>query len=98
MINKRYQRCYYLKIKFLKIVNSNSKIDEKRYYVKYSDALSCPLCNHMDYGPPRSSVHGNSSAVGILYGLSFPPPEALPDSGIGPASLMSPGVAGGSLN
>ena len=30
-------------------------------------------------------------------GLSFPPLEALPDSGIGPASLMSPGVAGGSL-
>ena len=29
-------------------------------------------------------------------GLSFPPPEALPDSGIGPASLMAPGVAGGS--
>ena len=47
----------------------------------------------MDCGPPGSSVHG---ALQQEYwsGLPCPPPRDLPNTGIEPASLKSPALAG----
>ena len=52
------------------------------------------LWNPMDCGPPSSSVHGIHQAR-ILERVAMPSSRGLPDSGIKPASLMSPAVAGG---
>ena len=58
----------------------------------YSVAQSCPTrCDPMDCGTPGSSVHGISLAR-ILQWISSP--EDLPDTGIVPASLVSPALAG----
>ena len=46
----------------------------------------------MDCSSPGSPVHGIFQAR-ILEGLPFPPPEALPDQGIKPASPVSPALA-----
>ena len=53
------------------------------------------LCGPMDCNPPGSSVRGILQARILQSGLSFPPPGNLPDSGIKPASLKSPALAGG---
>ena len=56
---------------------------------------SCPtLCDAMNCSPPSSSVHGILQAR-ILEWVGMPPPGNLPDSGIQPASLMSPKFADG---
>ena len=52
------------------------------------------LWNPMDCGPPSSSVHGIHQAR-ILERVAMPSSRGLPDSGIKPASLMSPTLAGG---
>ena len=58
-------------------------------------AQSClTLCSPMDCSLPGSSVHGIFQAR-ILEWVSFPPPRDLPDSGIEPASLECPALAGG---
>ena len=51
------------------------------------------LGDPMDCGPPVSSVHRIFPAR-ILEWLPFPPPGDLPDSGIEPASPVSPALAG----
>ena len=58
---------------------------------------SCPtLCNSMDCSPPSSSVHGILQGR-ILNQGPCPPPWALPNPGLKPASLTSPALAGGFL-
>ena len=52
------------------------------------------FCNPMDCSLPVSSVHGILQ-TGILEWVAFPPPGDRPDTGIKPASLMSPALAGG---
>ena len=52
---------------------------------------SCPtLCDPMDCSTSGSSVLGILQAR-IVEWLPYPPPGDLPDLGIKPASLMSPG-------
>ena len=56
---------------------------------------SCPtVCDTVDCSLPGSSVHGILQAR-ILEGLSCPPSEYLPNSGIKPMSLISSALAGG---
>ena len=56
---------------------------------------SCPtLCDPMDHNPPSSSVHGILQA-NILEWTAMPFSGDLPNSGIEPASLVSPALAGG---
>ena len=63
----------------------------------YVCAQSCrTLCNPTDCSQPGSSVHAISQA-GKRSRLPFPTPGDLPDPGIKPTSLMSPGLAGGFL-
>ena len=58
-------------------------------------AQSCQtLCDHMDYSPPGSSVHGDSSGKKYWSGLPCPPPGDIANPGIKPMSLMSPALAG----
>ena len=47
------------------------------------------LCHPKDYIPPGSSVHKILQAE-YWSGLPFPPPGDLPESGIKPASPVSP--------
>ena len=47
----------------------------------------------MDCSPPDSSAHGIFQAR--ILELPFPSPGDLPDPGVEPASLVSPGLAGG---
>ena len=55
----------------------------------------CPaLCDPMDCSPRGSSVNGISQAR-YWSGLPHPPPGDLPDSGMEPASLISPALADG---
>ena len=49
------------------------------------------LCDPMVQRPSGFSVHGQE----YWNGLPFPPPEALPNPGIEPMSLLSPELAGG---
>ena len=56
--------------------------------------LCTTLCDPMDCNLPGSSVHGILQAR-ILEWVPCPPPGDLPDPGIEPVSLMSPGLAGG---
>ena len=50
----------------------------------------------MDCSLPGSSIHGIFQASGLpLWGLQFPLPGDLPDTGIEPESLASPALAGG---
>ena len=51
------------------------------------------LCDPMDCSPPGSSVHGILQGR-YVCGLPCPPPGDLPDPGIEPMSLLSPGQAG----
>ena len=51
------------------------------------------LCDGVDYGPPGSSVYGDSS--GKNTGVRCHPPGDLPDQGIEPLPLLSPALAGG---
>ena len=52
-------------------------------------AQSClTLCNPLDCSPPGSSVH-EILRQGYWNGLSFLPPEDLPNPGIKPASPVS---------
>ena len=54
----------------------------------------CPtLCDPVDCSQPGSSVHGILQARILEWG-ACPPPGDLPDSGIEPASLLSPALAG----
>ena len=46
----------------------------------------------MDYGPPGSSVLGDSP--GKNTGVGCHPPRELPDQGIEPSPLLSPALAG----
>ena len=56
---------------------------------------SCPtLCDRMDCSPPGSSVLGILQAR-ILGWVACPPPGHLYDSGMEPAALKSPALAGG---
>ena len=60
-------------------------------------AQSClTFFDPMNCTPPSFSVHGIFHA-GTLDGLPFPIPGELPDPGIGPASLASPALVGGSF-
>ena len=52
-------------------------------------------CNPIDCSPPGSSVRGISPGKNTGVGGHALPPGDLPDPGIGPASLMSPALAGG---
>ena len=52
------------------------------------------LCDPIDGSPPGSPALGFSRQE-HWSGLPFPPPEDLPHSGIKPASLTSPALAGG---
>ena len=52
------------------------------------------LCHHTDGSPPGSSLWGFSRQE-YWSGLPCPPPGDLSDSGMEPASLMSPALAGG---
>ena len=52
------------------------------------------LCDPMDCSLPGSSVHGILQAR-ILEWAAMPSSRDLPDPGIDPASLRSPGLAGG---
>ena len=52
------------------------------------------LRDPVDYSPPKSSVHGISRQE-YWSGLPFPSPGDLPNSGIKPASLTFPTLAGG---
>ena len=53
------------------------------------------VCDHVDYSPLDSSVHGILKKES-LSGLLCPPPGNLPNPGIEPvASLTSPALAGG---
>ena len=55
----------------------------------------CPTpCNLVDCSLPGSSVHELSQARNWSW-FPFPPPEDLPDPGMKPLSLVSPGLAGG---
>ena len=54
------------------------------------------LCDSMDCGMPGSSVHGILQAR-ILEWWPCPPPGDLPDSGIEPASPVSPALQADSL-
>ena len=54
----------------------------------------CPtLFNPIHCSPPGSSVHGIPQAR-ILEWVAMTPPRDLPDPGIEPKSLLSPGLAG----
>ena len=54
----------------------------------------CPaLCDLMDYSLPGPSVHGILQARTLEW-ITCPSPGDLPDPGIKPASLLSPGSAG----
>ena len=54
---------------------------------------SCPtLCDPMDCSSPGSSVHGGFSRQEYWSGLPCCPPGDLPDSGIKPASPVSPAL------
>ena len=56
---------------------------------------SCPtLCNPMDCSPLGSSVHGTLQAR-IPEWVAMPSSRNLPNSGMEPASLTSPALAGG---
>ena len=52
------------------------------------------LCDCMNCSPPGSFVCGVFQARHRSE-LPFPPPEDLPNPGIGPSSLMSPALEGG---
>lgn len=54
------------------------------------------LCGPVDYSPPGSCVSAIISAR-ILEWVSFPLPGALPNPAIGPTSLGSSAMAGGSF-
>ena len=51
------------------------------------------LCDHMDYSPPGSSVHGILQAR-ILEWVSMPSSRGSPDPEIKPESPVSPALAG----
>ena len=54
---------------------------------------SCPThCDPIDSSPAGSSVHGTSQ-VRLLKWVAFPTPGDLPNSGIKPASPVSPALA-----
>ena len=53
------------------------------------------FCKPMDYSPSGYPV--NVSFQECRSELPFPTPRDLPNPGIKPSSLVSPGVAGGSL-
>ena len=62
--------------------------------VKESESPSVlTLCDPMDCGPPRSSVHGSFQAR-ILEWVAFPPPGDLPNLGF---AVMSPELQEDSL-
>ena len=52
------------------------------------------LCDPMDCSPPGSSVHEILQARTLEW-IAMLPPEALPNQGIEPASLMSLALASG---
>ena len=52
------------------------------------------LCDPMDCSPPATALSMRFSRHQYWHGLPFPSPGDLPDSGIEPASLMSPALAG----
>ena len=52
------------------------------------------LCNPMDCTLPGSSVHGILQARILEWGLPFPSPGNLPNTGIEPVFLDSPALAG----
>ena len=70
--------------------HSFSRYASSSYCTQFSSyTCSCPtLCDHLDYSPPGSSVHGILQAK-ILEWVTM-----LPDPGIEPTSLMSPALAG----
>ena len=55
--------------------------------------LSPTLCDPMDHSLADSSVHGILLAR-VLEWVTSPPPGALPDPRVEPASLKSPALAG----
>ena len=57
--------------------------------------LCLPFCNPLDCNLPGSSVHGIFQTRILEWVAKFPPPKELPNSGIKPASLMPPALAGG---
>ena len=70
----------------------NGKMEEACMHAK--SLQLCPtLCDPMDCSPPGSSVHGFLQARILM--VPCPPPGNLLNPGIGPASLLSPTLAGG---
>ena len=54
------------------------------------------LCDHVDWSPAGSSVHGFSRQK-YRSGLPSPPPEDLPHPGMEPTSPVCPALAGTSF-
>ena len=74
-----------------------SFLNYERIVVVMLVAQLCPtLCNAMDCSLPGSSVHGIFQAKTLEW-IAMPSSRNLPNSGIKPASLISPALAGGSF-